>query len=79
LSAVKPSSRPISSTILPSITFSTVVPVNALQRVLEQHVRRGDLDDRKIDILAPELGKPAGDDRLVIPFLAHWNPPLDVS
>jgi hypothetical protein len=59
-----------------------VVPAAAgfLQRLLEQHVRRGDLvDDRKIDILAPELGKPAGDDRLVIFFLAHWNPPLDVS
>jgi hypothetical protein len=48
----------------------------SVQRVLEQHVHRGDLvDDRKIDILAPELG----DDRLVILFLAHWNPPLDVS
>src|SRR5262245_53135932 len=45
-----------------------------MQRVFEQHVRRGNLvDDGKIDLLAPELGKPAADDGLVIRFLAHWN------
>jgi hypothetical protein len=45
-----------------------------MQRVSEQHVRRGDLvDDRKIDILAPELREPAADDDLVVFFLAHWN------
>src|SRR5262249_33510113 len=45
-----------------------------MQRVFEQHVRRGNLvDDGKIDILAPELGKPAADNGLVSLFLAHWN------
>src|SRR6201992_1300693 len=143
VSAVKPSSRPISSTILPLITFSTVVPVKCIlrpvaagrppirkslkagpvwvtppspltndvvafgdqicrakeieigecgaeigherldvvataagfmQRVLEQHVRRGDLiDDSEIDALAPEFGKPATDNSLVVFLLAHWN------
>jgi hypothetical protein len=45
-----------------------------VQRVLEQHVRRSDLvDNRKIDLLAPEFGKPAGDDGLVIFVLAHFD------
>src|SRR5690349_2703919 len=44
-----------------------------VQRVFEQHVRRGKLvDNRKIDVLAPELSKPAADDGFVIMFLAHW-------
>jgi hypothetical protein len=45
-----------------------------MQGVFEQHVRRGDLvDNSKIDALAPEFGKPAADNGLVIFFLAHWN------
>jgi hypothetical protein len=45
-----------------------------MQRVFEQHVRRSDLlDNSQIDALAPEFGKPATDNGLVIFFLAHWN------
>jgi hypothetical protein len=45
-----------------------------MQRVFEQHVRCGDLvDNPEIDALAPEFGKPAADNDLVIFFLAHWN------
>ena len=45
-----------------------------MQGVFEQHVRRGDLvDNSEIDALAPEFGKPAADNGLVIFFLAHWN------
>jgi hypothetical protein len=45
-----------------------------MQRVFEQHVRRGDLvDNAEIDGLAPEFGKPAAYDSLVIFFFAHWN------
>jgi len=44
-----------------------------VQRVFEQHIRRRNLvDDREIDLLAPELGEPAADNGLVIVFLAHW-------
>ena len=149
VSAATPSSRPISSTILPSITFSTVVPVKCIlrpvaagrapieeivegragvraaafpladdvvalgdqvrrapeieigergpevghegldvfaaaarlmQRVFQQHVRRGDLiDDRQIDVLAPEVGEPAADDGLVVFLFAHWSAPHDFA
>ena len=45
-----------------------------VQRIFQQHVGRGDLvDDREIDVLAPEFGEPAADDGLVVFFLAHWN------
>ena len=41
-----------------------------VQRIFKRHVRRGDLvDNRKIDLLAPELGKPAGDDVLAVSLL----------
>jgi len=43
-----------------------------VQRVLQQHVRCGDLvDDREIGVPAPELGEPAADDGLVVRFRAH--------
>src|SRR5262249_37754082 len=43
-----------------------------VQRVFQQHVRRGDLvDDGEIDGLAPEFGEPAADNGLVVFYLAH--------
>src|SRR6516164_9222214 len=51
-----------------------VAAAGFMQRIFEQHVRRGDLvDDSEIDALAPEFRKPAADNGLVIFFLAHWN------
>jgi len=43
-----------------------------VQRIFEQHVGRGNLvDDREIDVLTPEVGKPAADDGLIVCFLAY--------
>jgi len=45
-----------------------------VQRIFQQHVRGGDLvNDREIDVLAPEFGEPAADHGLVIVLLAHGN------
>ena len=43
-----------------------------VQRVLQQHVRRGDVvDNGEIAGLTPEFGEPAADDGLVVLFFAH--------
>src|SRR5262249_11890673 len=49
-------------------------PARFMQRVLQQHVWCSDLiDNAQIDVLAPELRKPAADYGLVLLFFAHWN------
>jgi hypothetical protein len=41
-----------------------------VQGILQEHVGRRDLiDDRKIDVLAPEFGEPTHDDGLVVCLL----------
>jgi hypothetical protein len=46
-----------------------------VKRVLQQHVRRGDIvDDGQIAALTPEFGEPAADDGLVVLFFAHVSP-----
>jgi hypothetical protein len=51
-----------------------------MQRIFEQHVRCGNLVDHgEIDLLAPEVGKPAADNGLVVAFLAHRNVPSDLD
>src|SRR6266436_146355 len=43
-----------------------------VERVLQQHVRRGDVvDDGQITLLTPEFGEPADDGGLVVFFFAH--------
>ena len=43
-----------------------------VERVLHQHVRRGEVvDDSQISILPPEFGEPAADDGLVVCFFTH--------
>src|SRR4029077_7937101 len=45
-----------------------------MQRIFEQHVRRGDLvDNSEIGAFAPEFGAPTADNGLVIFFLAHCD------
>src|SRR5262245_28809612 len=49
-------------------------PSRLVQRISEQHVRGGDLvDDRKIDVLAPEFAEPSDNNRLVGIFFAHQS------
>jgi hypothetical protein len=51
-----------------------------VQRIFEQHVRRGDfVDDSELDTLALEFGEPSSDDGLVVLFLAHGISPGDCS
>jgi AraC family transcriptional regulator of adaptative response/methylated-DNA-[protein]-cysteine methyltransferase len=56
-----------------SLDVRTSLP-RLVQRVFEQHIRRGDfIDDAEIAGLAPEVGEPAADDRLVVVLQAHKN------
>src|ERR1700746_2974440 len=64
-----------------------IFPTSArlMQRILKQHVRRGEfVDDSEIAALAPEFSKPATDDGLVVVLsrhvpLLHWIGPLQGS
>jgi hypothetical protein len=50
-----------------------------MQRVFEQHVRRGDLvDNSEIEPLAPEFGKPAADNALLFSSLLIAMAPRDL-
>src|SRR4029077_4047734 len=63
-------------------------PARIMQRILQQHVGRGKLvPDIEIAGLAPEIGEPSADDRLVallfahriLSFVSHWKSPTVVD
>src|ERR1700735_3119109 len=49
-----------------------------VERILQQHVRCGDVvDDSEVALLAPKVGEPSADYVLVVFLFAHVHFPLD--
>ena len=55
-------------------SYVVAAAARRVQRIFQEHVRGGDLiDDREIQVLAPEFGEPAAHHGLVVVLLAHGN------